>query len=45
MGNNRGTAGYLLIQGAFILNKTLAYYNENADKFILGTLNVDMMTI
>ena len=27
------------------MNKTLAYYNENADKFILGTLNVDMMTI
>jgi SAM-dependent methyltransferase len=27
------------------LNKTLEYYNENADKFILGTLNVDMMTI
>ena len=27
------------------MNKTLDYYNENADKFILGTLNVDMMTI
>ena len=27
------------------MNKTLEYYNENADKFILGTLNVDMMTI
>lgn len=27
------------------MNKTLEYYNENANKFILGTLNVDMMTI
>ena len=27
------------------MNKTLEYYNENADKFILGTLNADMMTI
>ena len=27
------------------MNKTLEYYNDNADKFILGTLNVDMMTI
>ena len=27
------------------MNKTLEYYNENADKFILGTLNVDMMMI
>ena len=27
------------------MNKTLDYYNENADKFVLGTLNVDMMTI
>lgn len=27
------------------MNKTLKYYNDNADKFILGTLNVDMMTI
>ena len=27
------------------MNKTLEYYNENADKFILGTLNVDMITI
>ncbi len=45
MGNNRGPASYLLKQGAVSLNKTLEYYNENADKFILGTLNVDMMTI
>ena len=27
------------------MNKTLEYYNENANKFILGTLNVDMMMI
>ena len=27
------------------MNKTLRYYDENADKFVLGTLNVDMMTI
>lgn len=27
------------------MNKTLDYYNQNADKFILGTLDVDMMTI
>ena len=45
MGNYRGPASYLLKQGAVSLNKTLEYYNENADKFILGTLNVDMMTI
>lgn len=44
MGNDRSAAGYLL-NGGIVLNKTLDYYNENADKFILGTLNVDMMTI
>ncbi len=27
------------------MNQTLEYYNEHADKFILDTLNVDMMTI
>lgn len=45
MGNNRGSTDNILKQGAFVLNKTLEYYNENAGKFILGTLNVDMMTI
>lgn len=27
------------------MDKTLEYYNENADKFILGTINAEMMTI
>ena len=27
------------------MDKTMEYYNKNADKFVLGTLNVDMMTI
>lgn len=44
MGNNGSSAGCIL-KGGIVLDKTLEYYNENADKFILGTINADMMTI
>lgn len=31
--------------GGLVLNKTLDYYNSNADSFVLGTINADMMII